>query len=88
MVATAISTAVIAVATVITMPTVVIGAITTVITWAVITAVVIGRVVTGIVIRCRVDIGRTVVVVAARQSKTEHCTKQQSTQHDGLRKDL
>jgi hypothetical protein len=80
--------AVIAVAPVVTVPTVVIGAITTVITWAVIAAVVIRRVVTGIVIRCLVDVGRTVVVVAARQSKTEHCTEQQSTQHDGLREDL
>jgi hypothetical protein len=72
------STAVIPVATVVTMPTVVIGAITTVITRTVVT-VVIGRVVTGVVIRSPVDVGRTVVVVAARQSETEHCPQQQST---------
>ncbi|MNH33234.1 hypothetical protein D3C79_937330 [compost metagenome] len=62
-----------AVATVVTMPTVVIGAITTVITRTVVT-VVIGRVVAGVVIRSPVDVGRTGVVVAARQSKTQYCT--------------
>jgi hypothetical protein len=62
-----------AVATVVTMPTVVIGAMATVITWTVVT-VVIGRVVAGVVIRSPVVVGRTGVVVAARQSKTEYCT--------------
>jgi hypothetical protein len=66
------------VTTVITMPTVVKGAITTVIARTVVT-VVIGRVVAGVVIRSPVDVDGTVVVVAARQSETKHCTQQQST---------
>jgi hypothetical protein len=66
------------VTTVVTMPAVVIGAITTVIARTVVT-VVIGRVIAGVVIRSPVDVDRTVVVVAARQSETKHCSQQQST---------